>query len=419
MTDDLEHRAENPVPSTVRDNGPRKRQSRHTDFLRRLHSRARKLPAKALLEPPGTRTHIADQDPRLAENPAIGAKRISFTERSPFVVGFALTLGGLAAWWLLTMLTQLGNALVIMVLSLFLALGLNPIVEFLNRRRIRRGVAVFLVALAVVIVLGLAMWAVIPVLTKQVNGLIQNAPAYLEGLRQNPTIGAWDAQYQIIGRINELLLSGTLLTNLFGGILGAGRAVANIFFSVITTMVLTVYFLASLPAIKDVIYELAPASRRPRVRYLADEMFSRVGGYMSGLFLVALCSSTVTFVYLNVAGLSSYSLTLAVVVAMVAFIPMVGPTSYSVIVTLVAFSVSPTKGLITMIFFLCYLQLDSYVIQPRIFARSVRVPGIVVIVAALCGGFLLGIIGALLAIPTAASLLLLYREVLVPHLDHS
>ena len=90
-----------------------------------------------------------------------------------------------------------------------------------------------------------------------------------------------------------------------------------------------------------------------------------------------------------------------------------------IIVSIVAFSVSPTAGLITLAYFLIYQQLDAYVVQPRVFSQSMNVPGVLVILGAISGGLLLGIVGALLAIPTVASLLLLYREVVVPHLDAS
>ena len=116
---------------------------------------------------------------------------------------------------------------------------------------------------------------------------------------------------------------------------------------------------------------------------------------------------------------SQYSLALAVVVGLFAFVPLVGTTISMVIVSIVAFSISPTTGLITLLFFLAYQQFDAYVVQPRIFSHSVQVPGVMVILAAVSGGLLLGLVGAILAIPTMAALLLLYREVLIPHLNRT
>ena len=359
-----------------------------------------------------TPPEVSDLGPAAGKEP-----RASLLFRKPFPIGFFLTAGAMSAFGLVVIMVQLKNVLVLVMLALALALGLNPIVEWLHHRGIRRGLSVLLVALGFLALLGLAGWAVFPVASEQVNRLIIQAPTYLDNLRQNPQIAAFDAQFHVIDRVTAFLTSGELIAVSFGGIVGAGAAVANMVFSVIMTVVLTLYFLASLPAIKEVVYQLAPASRRPRVRYLATEMFNRVGGYVTGMFLVVMLSSSVAFLFLNIVGLTEYALALAVVVAIFAFVPLVGTTISMVIVSVVAYATSPTAGLITLIFFLVYQQFDAYFVQPRIFSSSVQVPGVMVILAAMSGGFLLGIVGAVLAIPVMAALLLLYREVLVPHLD--
>lgn len=343
----------------------------------------------------------------------------SLLYRSPFQIGFLITLGGLVAFGLLAAVAALQWVLIIGVLALFLALGLNPLVEGLHRNGAPRGLAVAIVALSLVVLLLLGAWAVLPLLTDQINILIQNAPGYLQGLRENPQVAEFDREYDVINRVSQALTSGAWVEGMFGGLLGAGAAIANVVLSVVVTLVLTLWFLASLPGIKETIYQLAPASRRPRVKYLAGEMFRRIGGYMSGLFTVVLLATGSAFVFLNAVGLGSLSLALSVVVAIFAFLPLVGPTISMLLVTLVAFSNNATTGIITLVFFLLYQQVDAYLLQPRIFSKSVNVPGPLIVLAALSGGILFGIAGALLAIPTVASLLLLYREVLVPALDRS
>lgn len=343
----------------------------------------------------------------------------SLLYRSPFQIGFFVTLGGLVAFGLVGALVALQWVAILGILSLFLALGLNPLVESLHRSGVPRGLAVAIVALALVTLIALGAWAVLPLLSEQVTILVQNFPAYLQGLRENAQVADLDRQFDIINRVSQVLTSGAWVEGLFGGLLGASMAIANVVFSVVVTLVLTLWFLASLPAIKNTIYQLAPASRRPRVKYLANEMFRRIGGYMSGVFTVVVLASTSAFLFLNIVGLASFSLALAVVVAGFAFIPLVGPTLSMLIVSLVAFSINTTTGVATLIFFVVYQQVDAFVLQPRIFQRSVNVPGPLVVLAAISGGVLFGIAGALLAIPTVASLLLLYREVLVPALDRS
>ena len=342
---------------------------------------------------------------------------VSLLHRSPFQIGFLLALGAMAAFGIVTAAANLKSILVLVLLALFFALGLNPLVEWLQRHGLGRAVAVLTVALTLLVVLGLGVWAVIPVLTDQATRLVLNAPEWLQGLRENPQVAGLDAQFQIIDKVSDFLSSGGWMSSLFGGILGAGIALANVVFSVIVTVVLTLYFLASLPGIKNVVYQLAPGSRRPRVQYLANEMFRRVGGYMSGMFVVVTLWAVGSFVVFNVVGLGQYSLAMSVVVATFAFIPVVGSFVALGICTLIAFSVSPTTGIIVLAYFLVYQQLDAYVVQPRVFSRSLNVPAVLVILGAISGGLLMGVIGALLAIPTVASLLLLYREVLLPHLD--
>lgn len=346
-------------------------------------------------------------------------QRISLLYRNPFPIGFFLTAGAMSAYGLITLVVSLRGIIILILLSMALALGLNPGVEWLHRRGLRRGLCVLLVALGVIGVLVLAGWALVPVVSEQVTILMERAPGYLVNLRQNPQIAAFDEQFQVIGRAVQFLTSGELISGLFGGILGAGQVVANMIFSIIITVVLTIYFLVSLPSIKEIIYHLAPASRRPRARYLATEMFKRVGGYVSGLFTVVLLAMTVSFIFLTIVGLSQYALALAVVVGLFAFVPVVGSTISMTIVSIVAFSISPTTGLVTLLFFLAYQQFDAYVIQPRVFSHSVQIPGVLVILAAISGGVVAGLVGAIIAVPITAALLLLYREVLVPHLDRS
>jgi predicted PurR-regulated permease PerM len=149
---------------------------------------------------------------------------------------------------------------------------------------------------------------------------------------------------------------------------------------------------------------------------LGDEVLARVGGYVSGAFIVALCAGVSTLVFLSVIDLR-YALTLALVVAVFDLVPLIGATAGAAVVTLVALTDSTTKALACLIFFLVYQQIENYFIYPRVMSRSVNVPPPLAVMAALLGGALLGVVGALLAIPLAAAALLIVREVLVPRQD--
>lgn len=336
---------------------------------------------------------------------------------SPFAMGFFGAIGVLVALGLAAAVVQVQSILILVVMALFLALGLSPAVDFLARRRVPRGLAVFVVTIAALGVIALGFTALVPILTEQAQSLARNLPGLIDNLRQNPQIAEWDREFGILDRVRDFLTSGTLLQNLFGGIWGAGRILANVVFSLIMTLVLTIYFLASLPAIKEIIYRLAPASRRPRARYLADEIFNGVSGYITGMFLIVTVASVCAFIFMNIAGLGAYSLALAFVVALFCFIPIIGSSLAMIAVAIVGFATSPTLGIVTIIYFLIYQQFDAYVLYPNVLKRTVKVPAALVILSAIIGGTLLGIIGAVIAIPTTAALLLLYREVVQPHLD--
>lgn len=340
-------------------------------------------------------------------------------QRSPFVVGFLGAVGVLVALALAQAVLTVQSVLILVVLAMFLALGLNPAVEFFTRRRVPRGFAVTIVTLALLGVIALGFTALVPVLTEQTTQLTKNLPGLLQNLAEHPQLREFEDQYQIVEKVTAFITSGSLINNLFGGLMGAGKLVANLVFSVIVTLVLTIYFVASLPAIKETIYAFAPASKRPRAKYLADEIFRGVSGYITGMFVIVSVASLCSFVFMNIAGLGAYSLALAFVVAMFCFIPLVGSSLAMVSVALVGFAVDPSIGIATIIYFLIYQQFDAYVLYPNVMKRAVKVPGALVVLSAIIGGMLFGVIGAVIAIPTTAAVLLLYREMLRPALDAS
>lgn len=178
-------------------------------------------------------------------------------------------------------------------------------------------------------------------------------------------------------------------------------------------LVLTLYFLASLHTMTEAAYRLVPASRRDRVRRLADEITRRIGAYVAGQVAVASINAVGTYILLTILGLD-YRVVLAVTVGLLGVIPLVGATLGALVVILVALFHSWQYALIVAVYYLIYQQLENYVIAPRIMSRAVAVPGSVAVVAALAGGSLLGVLGALVAIPLAAGLLLLVQEVVVP-----
>jgi predicted PurR-regulated permease PerM len=276
---------------------------------------------------------------------------------------------------------------------------------------------VLAVIVAVLIAVTLFVVAIVPVITDQVAKITANAPEWLDQLQQNKKVQELDDEYQIIDRIKDYVTAGDFVGAIFGGALGFGLAVLGALFNGFIILVLTLYFLSSLKATKAALYQLAPASRRDRVGRLGDHVIRSVGGYVSGAFVVAMCAGITSLIFLFVVGLGEYAVALAFVVALLDVIPMIGATIGAVIVTAIGFAEDYRIGIACVVFYLIYQQVENYVIYPRVMSKSVDIPGAVTVIAALTGAALLGVVGALLAIPTAAAILMLTREVFVRRQD--
>lgn len=355
--------------------------------------------------------------PHPAGDRGFGKPGSPFERRSPFYVGFVGGLGALLAYFLFTAVVGISSVLLLVVVSMFLAAGLNPAVELLERRGLRRGVAVLCVAVAVLGALGLFLVAIVPVITDQVAAISAQAPDWFTRLQANDQIRRIDEEYRVVEKAKEYVAGGDFVRGLFGGVLGVGLKILSALFNAFVVLVLTLYFLASLESIKNALYRLAPVSRRERVGLLGDRVLHNIGGYVSGAFIVATCAGVTSLVFLLIAGLSQYAVALAFVVALLDVIPMIGATIGAVIVTSIGFATDVKIGIACAIFYVIYQQVENYLIYPRVMARSVDVPGAVTVIAALIGAALLGVVGALLAIPTAAAILLILREVVVRRQD--
>lgn len=367
-----------------------------------------------------THSLLVDTLPReeAAEEPRrYGRAGRPLNRQSPFYVGFVGAIGVLAAYALWQAVSSLGTVLTLLTVAFFLTLSLNPVVEVLVRRGLRRGgavAAVFALAVGAFVLLG---FVVVPPVTQQAGELAQSAPGYVNEVLSDPRVQDVDQHYHVVDKIqeevNKRLTDSDFMSQVAGGVLGAGRVVAEGIFSTLTVLVLTLYFLSSLPTLKQAAYAVVPASRRPRVISLSEEIMRRVGSYAIGQVVVAAVNAFCAWIMMSIVGIP-YAAVLAVAVGFLGLVPMVGATLGAVLVAVVALFDDPTKAVISLVYFIVYQQTENYLVAPRIMQRTVSVPGAVTIVAALVGGTLLGMLGALLAIPAAAGLLLLYDEVLVP-----
>ncbi|MET0839082.1 MAG: AI-2E family transporter [Marmoricola sp.] len=352
-----------------------------------------------------------------AEAPPAAPRARGPWNHSPFVTGFLLAAGGLLAWWFGGLIIQASSILILVVVALFIAFGLNPVVQWLIGHNIRHSVAVLLVALGFVAALALFIVAIAPVVADQISTLTENAPGYFDQLQHNRQIEKLDAKYDVIDKAKDYVTSGDLTQQVFGGVLGVGLAILGALANVFIVIVMTLYFMASLDTVKRNFYRLAPASRRETVADLGDRILDGIGGYVSGAFIVALCAGLTTLIFLFAVGLGQYAVALALVVAILDVIPMIGATLGAVIVSAIGFATDLKIGIACVIFYIVYQQVENYLIYPRVMSRSVDISGAMTVIAALIGASLLGVIGALLAIPTAAAIMLLVRELFVKRQD--
>ncbi|WP_246006863.1 AI-2E family transporter [Actinomadura pelletieri] len=332
----------------------------------------------------------------------------------PFVFGFTAALGVITAWMLVQAATNAKSVIVMIVVAMFLAVGLNPAVERLRRFGLPRGAAVATVFMGVILFFAGFVASLVQPVSEQVTELRTKIPEFVGQLQDNKTLADWDKRYGLLERAEKTVNSDGFQDGLTDIATGIGKVAVNGVFQTITILILTLYFMSSLPQIKTFFYQLAPRSRRARVALLGDEILDRIGGYVAGQFTIAFIAGTTSYVFLSIVGVK-YALALALIVAVTDLIPLIGATIGAVVVCLLAFLTGNlTDLIICAVFYLIYQQVENYVVYPRVMKRTVDVQPAVTIVAALIGGTLLGVVGALLAIPTAAAISLLIREVVMP-----
>ena len=339
------------------------------------------------------------------------------SSRSPFRVAFTAALGVALAYGLVTALIAVQGVLVLLLTAAFLAIGLAPLVDKLESRRVKRGRAVGIVLLGVLLFFVGFGFAVVPPIVEQTQHLIEQSPGYVQQLQSNERIAALDERFGLLERAEQAVGDPARLgTAAAGGVLGVGRVVLGFTFNTLTLLILTLYFLSSLPSIKANAYRLVPRSRRARVGLLTDEILTRVGGYVAGAVIIAGIASVLTFLLLLTLGVDS-PVALALLVFLTGLIPLIGASIGAVVITVVALFTSVQAGIIVAVYYLLYQQLENYLLYPRIMKRSVDVSPAATVVAVLIGGSLLGVLGALLAIPIAAAVQLVLNEVVSPRQD--
>jgi len=350
------------------------------------------------------------------ENP-FGRPGRAISRDHPFIIAFTATLGVAAAALLVEAVLVARQVLVLFLVAAFIAVGLDPAVRWLVRHGIRRSVSVLVIAFAALGFFGGFVAAIVPPIAHQSTSLVKHTPDSVHRLDNNKTLRQLDKRYHITDKVNERAKKG-LSADSLGGFVGVGRAILGIFASTLTIIILTVYFLANMPAIKAVLYRAVPRTRRARVGLLGDEILDRVGGYVLGNLATSVVAGVASFIWLE-AWQIPYPVALAMFIAITDLIPLIGATIGAIGITIVAMFHGLVPGVATGIYYLAYQQFENYVLQPRIMKRTVDVAPVVTIVAALLGAALMGILGALIAVPIAAAVQLILTEVVYPRQDEA
>jgi predicted PurR-regulated permease PerM len=293
------------------------------------------------------------------------------------------------------------------LISLFLALALNPAVEWLQERGVkRRGAAAaitYLLALAAIVGIGFTF---VPTLVHQVNEFVQNLPDYVKDVTHGRgRLGFLETKYHLQERIEDAIKKGgaARVLGLSGVAISVAKSVISIVVGTITIIFMTYFMLLEGPTWVERFYRLLPEQSRPRWRKVGDEIYRTVGGYVTGNLLISVIAGGLTTIVLLIMGVP-YAVALGLIVAILDLIPLAGATIAAILIGTVAFLHSIPAGIVVVVFFVVYQQVENHLLQPVVYGRTVELSPLAVLISILIGAELAGIIGALGAIPVAGSI---------------
>jgi predicted PurR-regulated permease PerM len=345
----------------------------------------------------GQRPPPGDPDPRVT--PAV-----------LFRWGAYASLGVLATVVAAAAVYTVRGVLILVLIALFLAISLDPAVRLLVRWRIRRGLAILVVVLVTLGLVAAFLQSVIPAMVSEFQVMVRDFPHYLASAQhRSAEFRQISDRFHVTGQIKSVL--GSLPARLSSGLFGVTGRVFSALASALTVAVLTVYFLADLPRLQRNAVLLFPRAHRAKFSQVAEVMVDKVGAYMIGNILISVLAGLAAFAALSALGVP-FAVPLAFVVAVTDLIPMIGATLGAVICVLVALFATGVwpAAVLTTVFFVLYQQAENYLIAPRIMRRPVQLTPVAVLLAALIGGSMLGLVGALMAIPITAGAKVLLTE---------
>lgn len=346
----------------------------------------------------------------------------------PFRTALVATLGVGVGIVLIGSVESLSTVLLYVGTALFLSLGLDPAVSWLERKGMPRWGALLTTFLGLIALLGGLVTMIVPIIVQQISQLVAQIQLVATDIQQ----GRWDPVEAARTWLNDVfpllnvnqvftwvsdwfqtLDMGEISSEVTTTVINIGGSVAAFLTGSLIIFILTIYFTASMPSLKNSVYQIVPASKRPRFIDLSEQITASVGYYVMGQVSLGAINGILSAILLTIIE-APFPAVLAVVAFCFSLIPLVGTLTGSAIIVLTCLLASPLTALVALIWYVIYMQIEAYILSPRIMNRAVSIPGAVVVIAALAGGSLLGLLGALIAIPVAASLLIIFRQVIVP-----
>jgi predicted PurR-regulated permease PerM len=297
-------------------------------------------------------------------------------------------------------------------IAMFLALALNPAVDRLEKRFGRRGAATAVVFIATIVALALIGWLFIPTLVDQVNKFAHEVPDYLDDLTKGRgRLGFLQEKYHLVDKARKALREGgaSKLFGLSGTALALAKGVVNAVLAIVTIAFMTFFMLLEGPNWVDRFFSLLRPQSRERWRSVGHDIYRTVGGYVSGNLLISLIAGGLTAIVLSIMGVP-YAIALGLIVGILDLIPLAGATIAAIIVGAVAFIHSVPAGIVVVVFFIVYQQVENHILQPVVYGRTVQLSPLAVLVSVLIGAELAGVLGALAAIPVAGAVQVVFLD---------
>jgi predicted PurR-regulated permease PerM len=311
----------------------------------------------------------------------------------------------------LYLLYRLREVVGLVAVSVFVAVGLAPAVAMVRRLRVPRALAILIVYIGILVGMFGVGLVVVPPVAAGVDKLARDAPGYVTQIERSALVRRYDRQYRVTATLrSQASRLPSVLNQAAGGLESVTVGVFRRLFELVTVLTLAFFLLLDGPRVAGFGFRTLGPERERRARALADDAARAVGGYVAGAVAIALLAGAVSFAMMTALGLP-FAIPLAVLMAFLALIPLVGSAIGAAPIAVVAALHSfPTALIVWVVFFIVYQQIESRVLGPWVYRRTVALHPLLAIVAVLAGASLQGILGALLAIPVAAIVQLLIRE---------